>query len=255
MKDAKTWLFTFCWAFFTVGTTGLQFYLPTVIANLGFTTIARSQLLNIPTAVLTIGFIAIFGIWADTALLPRPLYPLFFMVVILACYSVLYTFPSSGSVYAASILATAFSSAWYPMMWPWRVQTTSKATGSAFSIGFVNSYGQIGGALGPQIFRSKYAPRYGTSFSVAMVMVGLAIATNLTTWWFTNDIEVETRKLKRARIEAAKRDEAVLDDVDLNGAHGSKSTPAANDLETGTISSTEIESVSVIDKEDGKEVA
>jgi hypothetical protein len=66
---------------------------------------------------------------------------------------------------------------------------------------------------------------------------------------------VETRKLKRARIEAAKRDEAVLDDVDLDGAHGSKSTPAANDLETGTKSSTEIESVSVIDKEDGKEVA
>src|SRR4051812_29976668 len=76
LRDPKTWLFTFCWAFFTVGTTGLQFYLPTVIADLGFTTIARSQLLNIPTAVLTISCIAVFGIWADTARLPRPLYPL-----------------------------------------------------------------------------------------------------------------------------------------------------------------------------------
>lgn len=37
LKDPKTWLFTACWAFFTVGTTGLQFYLPTVIVNLGFT--------------------------------------------------------------------------------------------------------------------------------------------------------------------------------------------------------------------------
>lgn len=219
MKDPKTWLFTLCWAFFTVGTTGLQFYLPTVIADLGFTTIARSQLLNIPTAILTIAAIAVFGIWADTARLPRPLYPLSFMIVIMACYSVLYTFPSTGAVYATSVIATALSSAWYPMMWPWRVQTTSKATGSAFSIGFVNSYGQIGGAVGPQIFRAKYAPHYATSFGVAMGMVGAAILLNVTTWWYTIDVEVETRKLKRARIEAAKRDEAVLDDVDFDGTN------------------------------------
>lgn len=139
------------------------------------------------------------------------------MIVILACYGVLYTFPSSGSVYAASIIASSLSSAWYPMMWPWRVQTTAKATGSAFAIGFVNSYGQIGGALGPQIFRSKYAPNYGVSFSVAMVMVGLAILANLTTWAVTGKVEKETRKLKRARIEAGKRGEAVLDDIRYEG--------------------------------------
>jgi hypothetical protein len=33
------------------------------------------------------------------------------------------------------------------MMWPWRVQTTEGATGSAFAIAFANSYGQIGGRL------------------------------------------------------------------------------------------------------------
>jgi hypothetical protein len=154
------WLFTLCWATFTVGTTGLTFYQPTVVSNLGFTSISKSQLLNIPTAFLTVGIIAIFGLWADTARLPRPLFPLFFLIIIIACYSVLYTFPNTGGVYAATIIASAFASSWYPMMWPWRVQTTSRATGSAFSIGFVNSYGQIGGALGPQIFRSQYAPHY-----------------------------------------------------------------------------------------------
>ena len=173
------WLFTLCWAFFTVGTSGLTFYQPTVVANLGFTSIAKSQLLNIPTAFLTVSIIAIFGLWADTARLPRPLFPLCFLIVILACYSVLYTFPNTGGVYAATIVASSVASSWYPMMCkssfspsvmystlscqsnntnlsttgPWRVQTTSRATGSAFSIGFVNSYGQIGGALGPQIFR------------------------------------------------------------------------------------------------------
>lgn len=100
-------------------------------------------------------------------------------------------------------------------MWPWRVQTTSRATGSAFSIGFVNSYGQIGGALGPQIFRSAYAPRYKVSFAVAMALVGCAILMNLTTWWVTRWTERETRVLKLERIEAAKRGEAVLEDVRL----------------------------------------
>lgn len=37
LKDYKLWLFLSCWAFYTIGTTGLQFYQPTVIANLGFT--------------------------------------------------------------------------------------------------------------------------------------------------------------------------------------------------------------------------
>jgi hypothetical protein len=37
LKDVKMWLFTLCWATFTVGTSGLTFYQPTVVANLGFT--------------------------------------------------------------------------------------------------------------------------------------------------------------------------------------------------------------------------
>jgi hypothetical protein len=37
LRDKKIWLFTLIWAFHTIGTTGLTFYLPTVIANLHFT--------------------------------------------------------------------------------------------------------------------------------------------------------------------------------------------------------------------------
>lgn len=39
LKDRRLWLFLLCWAFYTVGTTGLSFYQPTVIANLGFTSV------------------------------------------------------------------------------------------------------------------------------------------------------------------------------------------------------------------------
>ncbi|KAI1386745.1 putative pantothenate transporter [Hypoxylon trugodes] len=227
LKDKRLWLFTFIWAFFTVGTSGVRFYQPTVIADLGFTTIAQAQLLNLPITILGLIVIGMSGIFADNGRLPRPLYPLSFLTIILACYGVLVAYPSNGAVYAATMIGNAVSSAWFPMMWPWRVQTTSRATGSAFSIGFVNSvrkiifipflfrglYGQIGGAIGPQIFRSAYAPRYQVSFAVAMALVACCMITTLITWWVTRQTESDTRKLKLARIAAAKRDDAILDDV------------------------------------------
>lgn len=37
LKDKRLWLFTLIWATFTIGTSGVRFYQPTVIANLGFT--------------------------------------------------------------------------------------------------------------------------------------------------------------------------------------------------------------------------
>jgi nitrate/nitrite transporter NarK len=133
--------------------------------------------------------------------------------VILICYGVLYAYPNTGGVYAAVMIANACAAAWFPMMWPWRVQTTSRATGSAFSIGFVNSYGQIGGAIGPQIFREEYEPEYHVPFGVCMGIVGCCILVTLATWWVTRRTEWETRRLKRARVKAQKEELAVLEDV------------------------------------------
>lgn len=107
-------------------------------------------------------------------------------------------------------------------MWPWRVQTTERATGSAFAIGFVNSYGQIGGAVGSQIFNSRYAPHYTTSFGIAMGMVGLAIIMNIITWKFTWKIDTETRRLKKIRREAGEKNEAVLDDIDIHAGENGR---------------------------------
>ncbi|KAF5615984.1 tartrate transporter [Fusarium sp. NRRL 25303] len=216
LKDHKLWLFLLCWAFYTIGTTGLNFYQPTVIANLGFTGIAEAQLLNIPPAIFACVLTIVFGWVANTGRFPLPLIPLSFMIIIEACYVVLYTFPNTGGVYAATVIAGGFSIAWYTMMWPWRVQTTDGATGSAFAIAFANSYGQIGGAVGSQLFNSRFAPRYTTSFGIAMGFIGMAIVMNVITWSFTWKVDVATRRLKRARDAAAKRNEAILDDVDIH---------------------------------------
>lgn len=43
LKDKRLWLFTLIWATFTIGTSGVRFYQPTVIANLGFTSVSQPQ--------------------------------------------------------------------------------------------------------------------------------------------------------------------------------------------------------------------
>ncbi|XDG09219.1 hypothetical protein ABKA04_008834 [Annulohypoxylon sp. FPYF3050] len=226
LKDKRLWLFTAIWAFFTVGTSGVRFYQPTVIADLGFTTIAQAQLLNLPITILGLVVIGVTGVIADNGRVPRPVFPLVFLTTILVCYGVMVAYPSNAAVYAVTMIGNAVTAAWFPMMWPWRVQTTSRATGSAFSIGFVNSYGQIGGAIGPQIFRSAYAPRYQIPFAVAMGLVGCCMITTLVTWWVTRRTERDTRKLKLARIAAAKRDDAILDDVVDNDLRRKAAGPA-----------------------------
>ncbi|KAH7092019.1 putative pantothenate transporter [Paraphoma chrysanthemicola] len=213
LKDVRLWLFTLIWALMTIGTSGVRFYQPTVIADLGYTDIASAQLLNLPISILSIVVIGITGAFADNGRLPRPLYPLTFLGIILISYGVLYAYPSTGGVFAATIIGNSVTSAWYPMMWPWRAQSCSKATGSAFSIGFVNSYGQIGGAIGPHLFQSRYAPHYGVSFGIAMGFVSACILTTSFTWYLTRGTEGDTRRLKVARVRAQKRGETILDDV------------------------------------------
>lgn len=122
------------WALYTVGTSGVRFYQPTVIANLGYTDIASAQLLNLPISIFSIIVIGVTGMFADNGRIPRPVYPLIFMGIILICYGVLYAYPNNAGVFAATLIGNGVTSARYPMMWPWRVQIVRGATDSNFSI-------------------------------------------------------------------------------------------------------------------------
>lgn len=178
--------------------------------------IAESQLLTIPSAVLPMILIVLSSYLTWKLNVPSPLIALAYTIILLVCYSVLYTYPNVGGVYAATIIAGSVSNAWFSIMWPWRLQTTSKATGSAFAIAFSNSLGQIGSVIGPQIFRSKFAPRYTTSFAVAMGFSGLCIIATAWTWWVTRVTEKQTRDMQKLRVSAAKKGELVMNDVDID---------------------------------------
>jgi heme A synthase len=191
--------------------------------QLGRRSIAESQLLTIPSSVLPMFLIALSSYLTNRKGVPYPLVALAYMITTLACYGVIYTYPNTGGVYAATTIAASASLAWFSTMWPWRLQTTSRATGSAFAIAFSNSLGQIGTVVGPQIFRQKYAPRYTTSFGVAMGFSAICILSIAWTWWATRVTERQTREIRKMRIAAAKRGEMILDDVDIQADFEKKS--------------------------------
>uniref|UniRef100_A0A8H7NR40 Major facilitator superfamily (MFS) profile domain-containing protein n=1 Tax=Bionectria ochroleuca TaxID=29856 RepID=A0A8H7NR40_BIOOC len=213
LGDKRLWLFTLSWALMTSGKNGIDFYRPTIISRMGFSDIATAQVLNIPTSFLAIILILVLGYASNTARIPIPIYPIGCTIVIIAMYSILVIYPNDIGVYIGMMIGIACGTAWFPLMWPWRAQTVNGATGSAFAIGFVNSYGQVGDAIGPQMFQEKYEPRYQLPFGLSMALIALCGIVNGVTWWVTRRTESDTRKHKLARRWARENNEAVLDDV------------------------------------------
>lgn len=54
---------------------------------------------------------------ADRSRIPRPLYPLSFLVVILVCYGVFIAYPSPGAIFAVTLIGNALKAGWFPVMW------------------------------------------------------------------------------------------------------------------------------------------
>ncbi|KAL4908053.1 hypothetical protein BDW74DRAFT_115313 [Aspergillus multicolor] len=214
LRDRRLWLFTLMSALITSGSSGVKFYQPTIIANMGFSDIATAQILNIPMSVLAIIFIILCGYGSDRyPQIPLPVFHIVCTAVIIACYSVLVAYPNDIGVYIAMMIGNAAAGAHVPIKWAWRAQTMTGATGSAFAIAFVGSCGQTGDAIGPQMFKESYSPRYQLPFGLSMGLIALCGLVIGYTWWVTRQTERDTRMHKIARRKAKRKNETVLDDV------------------------------------------
>jgi hypothetical protein len=99
LRDKRLWLFTLSWALQTCGASGVKFYQPSIIANMGFSSIATAQILNIPMSVLTIIIILTAGYVSDRAKFPLPLFPITSTVIVIASYGILVAYPNDIAVY------------------------------------------------------------------------------------------------------------------------------------------------------------
>ena len=183
----------------------LQWQLPTVTTSLGYAGLPRNQLLNIPPAAATVLSIILAGWLLKQAFITRPLMIIIIMVIALVFFILLACPVSKAAIYVACVFGTTFYSVYFIPFWAWRSSSLKGSTGTAFSLGFQNCVGQVGGVIAPQLFQAKYAYNgYKTSFAISAGALGAGFLANLWTWYLTRNLEWDVRRVRRLRKKAEK---------------------------------------------------
>ncbi len=141
-----------------------------------------------------------------------------------------------GAIYAACILGTGLSAAFAIPFWScrllrltvrtWctlliavagRTSSLKGTTGTAFAFGLQSGIGQLGGVIGPQIFRSQYASDgYKIPYSICTAAIAAGFFGGCLCWYLTRNLERDVRRVKLNRIKAEREGRLYVgDDFDV----------------------------------------
>ncbi|KAK4689567.1 hypothetical protein P7C73_g526, partial [Tremellales sp. Uapishka_1] len=206
-----------------VGSTGLTFWLPSILSSWGITNRQTSALLTIPTAALYIMVSFAFGYFLDRhTRFPKPT---FMIIAQVATIGKLTSSPNAdllgffigmifcrnkAGLYVLICLAYCGVAVFQTSIIPMRAMTTKGSASAAFAYAFNNTLGNSVGLYSAQIFRSQYAPDYAIPFAVCVVFLFLSIVAICVAWWKCKDIEIETRRVLKERQMAAKENKVAL---------------------------------------------
>ncbi|KIW09913.1 hypothetical protein PV08_11689 [Exophiala spinifera] len=217
LTSPTTWGFLFDQTLMNLSTYALNWYLPSIIAGLGFVKLPTSLLLNIPPAVAGILAMGVCVLVTSRAWAPRPLICVLVVSGAMICYVLFFSVKNTGGLYTACILSQFFGASYYVPYWSWRTSIMSGSTGAAFAIGLQSSIAQLGAVVGPQFFPSKWSHnRYRNSFLIGLAITVAALITNLWTWWLTRHIERQTQQVRRATLKARKAGKAYTGHTDID---------------------------------------
>jgi len=205
LRDPRTYAFMACQCLLNMGGYGLSWYLPTITTNLGFAGLPRNQLLNIPPAAASVMAIIFAGWFMKRAYVTRPVFVAPMLIGTVIMFALLVGLTSPAGIYVACILCTMFYSVYFIPLWAWRSATLKGSTGTAFTLAFQSSIGQVGGVVGPQLFLEKWSYNgYKNSFAICLAAVVAACIANVWTWWLTRTVENDVLLVRRERIKAEK---------------------------------------------------
>ncbi|KAI9734343.1 MAG: hypothetical protein M1834_002449 [Cirrosporium novae-zelandiae] len=145
--------FTMVWVFHGIGGWGITLVIPTVIYELGISDTAISQLMTLVMETTQI-----------------------------ICYILLLTLTNPVAKYIILIIATAATSALYPIVWPERIRAAKGTTTAGLAIGFTNAMAQLMGIVGPQIYQPKFGPDYKISYGCSIALLAGATISIVVTW-------------------------------------------------------------------------
>ncbi|KAM0748998.1 MFS general substrate transporter [Meredithblackwellia eburnea MCA 4105] len=213
LKDPLTYSFGLILLFQNTGTSGYQFWLPSIISGYHFTSKTSSQLLNIPPAVLYVMSALGWGWVMDNIFwIPKPTVLIGAQVGIIGCLIGL-TWCTSNAGKLFFILFAAFSdAAYFGNIFPWRLQSFKGSTHATFSISLMIAVANASSLYTAQIFRAKYAPKYVVPYMISVGFLVLTILMLLYCWKITYKQEKEHRAIAQKRHDEGKRSGRVLDE-------------------------------------------
>ncbi|KAH7080065.1 major facilitator superfamily domain-containing protein [Paraphoma chrysanthemicola] len=181
-KDTTLYTFSLYWICHGIGGFGIGFALPTVIYQLGFTTTANSQLMNIPPYVSAFLLLNTLGFMLQRKWIRPWVTAVGIETTIIICYIILLTVNNPVVRYLALIVAVACAGCAYPVIWPERIRALEGTVASGIGIGLTNACAQFGGIVGPHVFSTVFGPRYRPSYAINLSILSLGITSILTTW-------------------------------------------------------------------------
>ncbi|KAL7421487.1 hypothetical protein Q5752_004374 [Cryptotrichosporon argae] len=193
------------------GTSGLTFWLPTILEDFNLTSSTQSLLLNVPPSILYVIVQLSAGWFMDhDTRVPRHLIMIVCSIWLVAGYLGLMYIKSPGGSYAMIFIVYIPYACYYGMIYPLRTQSLKPGSASVALAG-LNTFACIPDFFTAQFFQDKYAPRYIVPFVICLAFCAFAGIAIAVTWYFAYDNEKQTRMVARERRKIGKETNAVSD--------------------------------------------
>jgi cyanate permease len=191
----------------------LSLFLPTIIAELGYTA-AQAQLLTVPPYAVATILTVIVAILAEKTRRRSPFVLASSSVAIIG-YIILLTAPikKPGVSYFGTILAAAGIYPSCAIVLSWATANVSGQTKRATATAMTITIGNLGAVLGTQLYRPKTSPRWhlGHGFALRYLVANLLVTGTL--WWCLR--RENGIKLQRQEAGEAPAEEVVKNDEDV----------------------------------------
>ncbi|EXJ93281.1 hypothetical protein A1O1_01673 [Capronia coronata CBS 617.96] len=179
-------VYTFCiyWIAHGIGGFGVSYALPTVIYQLGFTTTAKSQLMNIPPYVACFLLLNTLGYLIHKKWIRPWTTAVAIEGTTIVCYIILITVHNAVVKYVALIVAVSCAGSAYPVIWPERIRALEGTVAAGIGIGVTNAMAQFSGIVGPHVYSTIYGPTYRVSYIICLCLLVVSITAILASWFF-----------------------------------------------------------------------
>ncbi|KAJ3078839.1 hypothetical protein HK102_004205 [Quaeritorhiza haematococci] len=158
LTDLKVWGYMLLYIGIATPLYGISFFLPTIIRNLGFSNL-NAQLLSSPPYIVACLTTVILSFSSDR-FRDRSLHIIITLCFSAASFLVLAFNRSTGTLYAFAILVAVGVFPAVPISLTWLANNMVGSTRGATATAMMISFGNIGGALGGQIYRTEDGPYY-----------------------------------------------------------------------------------------------